>query len=49
MLPLGFSTKGCIHPGSLPVEQHVLRLGFWTENYQQTHWQNSWTVFYWAW
>lgn len=29
--------------------QNMLRLGFWTENYQQTHWQNSWTVFYWAW
>lgn len=29
--------------------QGVLRLGFWTENYQQTHWQNEWTVFYWAW
>jgi len=21
----------------------------WTESYQQTNWQNSWTVFYWAW
>jgi choline/glycine/proline betaine transport protein len=29
--------------------QSILRLGFWTENYQQTEWQNSWTVFYWAW
>ena len=29
--------------------QNVIRLGFWTENYQQTEWQNSWTVFYWAW
>ncbi|MDF9798417.1 choline/glycine/proline betaine transport protein [Catalinimonas alkaloidigena] len=29
--------------------QSILRLGFWTENYQQTAWQNSWTVFYWAW
>jgi len=29
--------------------QNVIRLGFWTENYQQTDWQNSWTVFYWAW
>ena len=29
------------------------RLSFWTESYQgineKTHWQNSWTVFYWAW
>jgi choline/glycine/proline betaine transport protein len=29
--------------------QNVLRLGLWTENYQHTKWQNSWTVFYWAW
>jgi choline/glycine/proline betaine transport protein len=29
--------------------QNVIRLGFWTENYQQTDWQNNWTVFYWAW
>ncbi len=21
----------------------------WTESYEQTDWQNSWTVFYWAW
>ncbi|MEQ9437819.1 MAG: BCCT family transporter [Cyclobacteriaceae bacterium] len=29
------------------------RLSFWTESYQgvneKTHWQNSWTIFYWAW
>lgn len=29
--------------------QNVLSLGFWTESYQQTDWQNNWTVFYWAW
>lgn len=29
--------------------QNMLSLGFWTESYQQTSWQNSWTVFYWAW
>lgn len=29
--------------------QNVLALGFWTESYQQSDWQNSWTVFYWAW
>ncbi len=29
--------------------QNVLALGFWTESYQQTNWQNNWTVFYWAW
>ncbi|MCF8108850.1 MAG: BCCT family transporter, partial [Desulfohalobiaceae bacterium] len=22
---------------------------FWTESYLDSHWQNSWTVFYWAW
>ena len=22
---------------------------FWTESYRDSHWQNSWTVFYWAW
>lgn len=29
--------------------QNVLSLAFWTESYKQTEWQNSWTVFYWAW
>lgn len=29
--------------------QNVLALSFWTESYQQSDWQNSWTVFYWAW
>lgn len=29
--------------------QHFFELGFWTESYTQTDWQNSWTVFYWAW
>lgn len=29
--------------------QNVISLGFWTESYQATEWQNSWTVFYWAW
>lgn len=27
----------------------LFSLGFWTESYQQSDWQNSWTVFYWAW
>jgi len=22
---------------------------FWTESYQQTNWQNQWTIFYWSW
>lgn len=29
--------------------QNMLSLSFWTESYQQSDWQNSWTVFYWAW
>ena len=24
-------------------------MGTWTESYSQTDWQNTWTVFYWAW
>ncbi len=24
-------------------------ISFWTESYEQTDWQNSWTVFYWSW
>jgi len=27
----------------------VLKIGFWTESYDQTTWQNNWTVFYWSW
>lgn len=27
----------------------LLEMGFWTESYQNTTWQNSWTVFYWSW
>lgn len=29
--------------------QNLLWMSFWTEAYQQTRWQQSWTVFYWAW
>ncbi len=29
--------------------QHVIYLGTWTETYTGTDWQNTWTVFYWAW
>ncbi|MEL7352129.1 MAG: BCCT family transporter [Cyanobacteria bacterium P01_A01_bin.116] len=25
------------------------QLSFWTETFENTQWQNSWTVFYWAW
>lgn len=32
---------------------HFFELSFWTESYQgvskSSHWQNSWTIFYWAW
>lgn len=27
----------------------LLEMGFWTESYQNTTWQNGWTVFYWSW
>lgn len=29
--------------------QNFFELSFWTETYQQSDWQKSWTVFYWAW
>jgi choline/glycine/proline betaine transport protein len=29
--------------------QNLAKMSFWAETYQQTHWQNGWTVFYWAW
>jgi len=29
--------------------QNFFELSSWTETYQQSDWQNSWTVFYWAW
>lgn len=29
--------------------QNILARSFWTESYQQSDWQNSWTVFYWSW
>ncbi|HKJ43283.1 MAG TPA: BCCT family transporter [Sunxiuqinia sp.] len=29
--------------------QNFFQLSFWTETYQQSDWQNNWTVFYWAW
>lgn len=27
----------------------IVSLGLWNEAYQDTHWQTSWTIFYWAW
>jgi len=29
--------------------QSFFEISFWTETYQQSDWQNNWTVFYWAW
>src|SRR6056297_1664183 len=29
--------------------QNFFSLSTWTETYQQSTWQNGWTVFYWAW
>jgi len=29
--------------------QQFINMGFWTESYNQSNWQNSWTLFYWAW
>ncbi|MCG6189513.1 BCCT family transporter [Maribellus maritimus] len=29
--------------------QNFFELSTWTETYQQSDWQNDWTVFYWAW
>ncbi len=28
---------------------NFFEISFWTETYQQTDWQQDWTVFYWAW
>jgi len=28
---------------------HFFEKSFWTESYQQTNWQNDWTIFYWSW
>ena len=28
---------------------HFAELSLWTETFQDTNWQGSWTVFYWAW
>ncbi len=29
--------------------QHFPQLSTWNETYEQTNWQNGWTVFYWGW
>ena len=28
---------------------HFFDKSFWTESYQQSNWQNQWTIFYWSW
>ncbi len=28
---------------------HFFEKSFWTESYQQSNWQNQWTIFYWSW
>jgi choline/glycine/proline betaine transport protein len=27
----------------------LIELSFWTETYERSNWQKSWTIFYWAW
>ena len=39
----GFLETIGYYAASLPT------LSFWTETFENTQWQNSWTVFYWAW
>ena len=39
----GFLETLGYYAASLPT------LSFWTETFENTQWQNSWTVFYWAW
>ncbi|MGQ9425662.1 BCCT family transporter [Gilvimarinus sp. F26214L] len=46
--PTLFLTSGTVQNIGTYV-QNLPWLAFWTETYQGTHWQRSWTVFYWAW
>ncbi len=46
--PTLFVTSGMVeNVGS--YLQNLPWMAFWTETYQGTEWQQSWTVFYWAW
>ncbi len=46
--PTLFITKGAVENTGLYLS-NLSWLAFWTENFQGTDWQSSWTVFYWAW
>lgn len=46
--PTLFITSGIVQNFGNYV-QNLAWMSFWTEAYQGTSWQQSWTVFYWAW
>lgn len=46
--PTLFMTKGTVENIGNYL-QALPGLAFWTESYQDSDWQRSWTVFYWAW
>jgi choline/glycine/proline betaine transport protein len=46
--PTLFITSGTVQNVGAYL-QNLTWLAFWTETYQGTEWQRSWTVFYWAW
>ena len=46
--PTLFITSGIVQNVGAYL-QNLPWLAFWTETYQGTDWQRSWTVFYWAW
>ncbi|WP_022949271.1 BCCT family transporter [Methylohalobius crimeensis] len=46
--PTLFITNGLVESIGAYLEA-LPWLAFWTEAYQETHWQQQWTLFYWAW
>jgi choline/glycine/proline betaine transport protein len=46
--PTLFITSGAVQNFGTYL-QNLPWMSFWTEAYQGTHWQQHWTVFYWAW
>lgn len=46
--PTVFQLNGFVQNTGYYIQQ-IVRISTWTEAYQQTNWQESWTVFYWAW
>lgn len=46
--PTLFITSGAVQNLGMYV-QNLPWMSLWTEAYQETSWQQSWTVFYWAW